>query len=98
MSKKKVLLFEDFDNDNENDGLEDQSFYFYIEDGGNKSIIEIFKDMNKWRERFIKGDPIHGLGSKTYQSYLSIGDIKTWLEGDYDYVEEIGVDSIDEYI
>ena len=91
MKLNNIKLFENFDE-------EDNSIYFYIEDGDKKSIINLYKSDGKWRESLVRGDEPYGLGGKTYQSYLRSSDLLQWLNKDYDHVEIVDVDDMDNYI
>jgi len=88
---KHLRLFENFDQ-------EDNELYFYIEDGSKKAIVRIAKEGSKWQEYLERGEAPYGFGGKTYQSYLEASDIISWLNKDYDYVEQIQDDQFDEYL
>jgi hypothetical protein len=108
------ILTEDEDNYEDNydeeysddsDYIEDESM-FYVKfndadmDGEPIQIIgKIYKidDDSRWKEKILSGDS-ETFGSKTYMSYLTKDDIINWLEQDYENVEEILEDELDDYL
>jgi hypothetical protein len=83
---KRILKEEGFNKDGNPYGFEydEDADYENLELSDGETTVELYKDGSKWIEgRVIDGEKPYGWGSKTYQSYLSIDDICTWLKRDY---------------
>lgn len=74
----------------EEDVEEEEKDYgvFSVSDGDDDWIIKIYKKDGKWREQVLEG-PTENWSRKSYMSYLTIDDIKTWLKQDFVNVQEL---------
>ena len=77
-----------FDTQDEFGGSDEEEVFFVIVDGDQEhaSLVSFALEDGRWREHLHKGPRPYGFGSKTYMSYLTPGDLHSWLARDYDSV------------
>ena len=75
---------------------DEDCLYVYIDHEGGEFIGKIEKEDGKWKESKVKGNPPYGWGGKSYMGYMTKKDVMNWLVKDYDSVEEIDEDDLEE--
>lgn len=88
---------DDCDEDEDKEEDEDEDVYFIITDRyDHESLVMLKKDYGRWEEHLIAGKKPYGFGGKSYMSYLKPEDLLGWLSHDYDNVEPVEPDEVDE--
>lgn len=69
----------------EDDGEEATQFFVAMYDGNENTAFvgQLLKRDGQWYERRIAGVAPYSWGSKTYQSYLTVSEIMSWIDKDY---------------
>lgn len=79
--KRKDEMAEDSGDDNESP----TQFFVAMYDGNENTAFvgQLLKRGGQWHERKVAGTAPYSWGSKTYQSYLSVREIMSWIDRDY---------------
>lgn len=90
---KHLKTFENFDFDFD---FDDDNAYLYIENGGDKCVLKMTRNY-EWDIELEDGVYPHGLET-TFRSQYDIEQIIELLQKQYDEVEQISEDEIDDYM
>lgn len=79
--KRQDEMAEDSGDDNE----APTQFFVAMYDGNENTAFvgQLLKRGGQWHERKVAGTAPYSWGSKTYQSYLSVREIMSWIDRDY---------------
>jgi hypothetical protein len=71
-------------------------YYVFLEEQGDKCVIEIVNDFD-WQVELYAGNELVDMNYH-YDNKLDIDDIMDNLRSKYEYVEEISLSEIDDYM